>query len=54
MCHDTAIETLLSIQDLTAMLPLLSKELREGNNIENKSPPPWISKEILSVSEEPP
>ena len=36
------------------MPPLLSKELREGNNIENKSPPSWISEEILSVSEEPP
>lgn len=54
LCRDIVIETLLSIQDLTAMLPLLSKELREGNNIENKSPPPWISEEILSVSEEPP
>lgn len=54
LCHYTAIEILLSIQDLTGMLPLLSKELREGNNIDNKSPPSWISEEILSVSEEPP
>ena len=52
LCHDTATETVLSIQDLTAMLHLLSKELREGNNIETKSPPPWSREEILSVSEE--